>query len=144
MTAVSTRTRGSQADVTSQRDPQRTADRRKPNRSRVVLIAIAAGVVLAVFAVLLVRVRLTQLAFELKNEQQTLQQRRELNNKLKVTAANLEAPERVRREARRLGMIEPRIVHYVYSGELAAGAAGVPVGGASGTPGGTQDSGGPP
>jgi hypothetical protein len=86
--------------------------------SRRVLVAMAAAVVFVVFAILLVHVRLTQLAFELKTAQETLQQRRDLHNKLGVTVADLEAPGRIRRESRRIGMVEPTIAHYLYSDQV--------------------------
>ena len=96
------------------------------DRLRAVLVATIAAIVLVVFVILLVHVRLTQSAFELKTAQETLQQRRDLHNKLEVTVADLEAPERIRREARRLGMEEPRIAHYLYSDQVPAADVAAP------------------
>lgn len=96
------------------------------DRTRGVLVATIVAIVFVVFVILLVHVRLTQSAFELKSAQETLQQRRDLHNKLEVTVADLEAPERIRREARRLGMEEPRIAHYLYSDQVPAADVAAP------------------
>lgn len=88
-------------------------DVRPRRRSR--LVPFVVGIVLlALFGILYVHITAARSAFELAQIEKTVRAKQDQNEKLTVTKAYLEAPERIRREAiERLHMQAPVTVHYL-------------------------------
>ncbi|MFN8104950.1 MAG: hypothetical protein U0U69_10855 [Acidimicrobiia bacterium] len=97
---------------------------RPRRRSRMVPFVVTV-VLLALFGILYVHVRAARSAFELAQIEKTVRAKQDQNEKLSVTKAYLEAPERIRQEATgRLRMKAPATVHYLSGGEVSG--AGTP------------------
>ncbi|MBX7160845.1 MAG: cell division protein FtsL, partial [Acidimicrobiia bacterium] len=82
-------------------------------------------VLVALFGILYVHIQAARSAFELAQIERTVRAKQDQNEKLTVTKAYLEAPERIRQEAiGRLRMRAPDKVHYLPGGEVSG--AGTP------------------
>lgn len=101
-------------------------DVRPRKRSRLVPVVVAV-VLLALFGVLYVHIRAARSSFELAQIEKTIRAKQDQNEKLTVTKAYLEAPERIRKEAtERLRMQAPATVHYLPTEEVSGVGTPVP------------------
>jgi cell division protein FtsL len=66
-----------------------------------------------IFGVLIARVVLVKTSFKLQKLQEGLVAAEELHEELLLEAAKMESPERIAREARAMGMIDPETVNYI-------------------------------
>lgn len=98
----------------------------RPRRRSRMVPFIVTVVLLALFGILYVHIRAARSAFELAQIEKTVRAKQDQNEKLSVTKAYLEAPERIRQEAiGRLRMRAPATVHYLPGGEVSG--AGTPI-----------------
>lgn len=101
-------------------------DVRPQKHSRLVPFVVAV-VLLALFGILYVHIRAARSSFELAQIEKTIRAKQDQNEKLTVTRAYLEAPERIRKEAiERLRMQAPATVRYLPTEEVSGGGTAVP------------------
>jgi len=90
-------------------------DQKKKVRRRIpwpVVIGLVC-VFTVIFGVLFARVVLVKTSFKLQQLQEDLVAAEEIHEELLLEAARMESPERIAREARAMGMIDPPTVNYI-------------------------------